>query len=89
MGWDTLDGAETVLLTESGEFKALIPQAAYHSGALTTPTLGHPGLSNFRLAWGALLAARGVRTIVLAYDSQPRPVKELSITHKSTHPPLW
>jgi len=76
MGWDTLDGTETVLLTESGEFKALIPQAAFHSGALTTPTLGHPGLSNFRPAWGALLAARGVRTIVLAYDSQPRPVKD-------------
>jgi hypothetical protein len=76
MGWDTLDGDDTVLLTESGEFKALIPQAAYHAGQLTSPTLGHPGLTNFRPEWGYLLAARGVRTVVLAYDSQPRPVQD-------------
>ncbi len=72
MGWDNLDSAATVLLTESGEFKALIPQAAYAAGALTVPTLGHPGLSNFRPEWGAKLVERGVRTVVLAYDSQPR-----------------
>jgi hypothetical protein len=76
MGWDTLDGADTVLLTESGEFKALIPQAAYHAGQLTSPTLGHPGLTTFRPEWGYLLAARGVRTVIIAYDSQPRPVQD-------------
>lgn len=76
MGWDGIDDADTVILTESGEFKALIPQAAYQDGALSTPTLGHPGLSNFRPAWGQQLAAHGVRTVILAYDSQPRPTKD-------------
>lgn len=76
MGWDTLDDASVVLLTESGEFKALIPQAAFEAGQLTTPTLGHPGLSNFRPEWGGLLASRGVRTVLLAYDSQPRPTQD-------------
>jgi hypothetical protein len=76
MGWDTLAGATHVLLTESGEFKALVPQAAYEAGTLSLPTLGHPGLTNFRPAWGQQLLARGVRCVTLAYDSQPRPVKD-------------
>jgi hypothetical protein len=76
MGWDSLDGADTVLLTESGEFKALLPQAAYEHARLSLPTLGHPGLTNFRPEWGQQLRARGVRSVILAYDSQPRPVRD-------------
>src|SRR6185436_10141844 len=33
-GWDQIDGADTVLLTESGEFKTIVPLAAYHAGEL-------------------------------------------------------
>lgn len=74
-GWDSLDGADTVLITE-GEIKALLAQQAYAVGRLSAPTMAHPGLSYLRPEWGAQLLARGVRTVVLAYDSQPRPVKD-------------
>lgn len=76
MGWDSLDGADTIMLTESGEFKALLPQAAYENVHLSLPTLGHPGLTNFRPEWGQQLRARGVRSVIVAYDSQPRPVRD-------------
>jgi hypothetical protein len=76
MGWDELAGSDTVLLTESGEFKTLVPQAAYHAGTLTYPTLGHPGLSTFRPEWGAALVANSIQTVILAYDSQPRPLRD-------------
>lgn len=74
-GWDSLDGADTVLLTE-GEIKALIATQAHAAGQLSAPALAHPGLSYLREEWGAALLGCGVRTVVLAYDSQPRPVKD-------------
>jgi hypothetical protein len=75
-GLDDLAGAETVILTESSEFKRLAPQAAYEAGDLVFPTLGHPGLTNFQPTWGADLVARGIQTVILAYDSQPRPMRD-------------
>ncbi|NTU84140.1 MAG: hypothetical protein HGA45_33025, partial [Chloroflexales bacterium] len=74
-GWDDLGAADTVLLTE-GEIKALITTQAYAAGRLSAPALAHPGLSYLREEWGAELVARGVTTVILAYDSQPRPVKD-------------
>jgi hypothetical protein len=74
-GWDSLDNSDTVILTE-GEFKALAVTQAYQEGRLSVPALAHPGLSYIREAWAAMLLARGVRTVVLAYDSGPRPVKD-------------
>ncbi|NTV99691.1 MAG: hypothetical protein HGA19_00120 [Oscillochloris sp.] len=75
MGWDTLEGEDTILLTESGEFKALLPQAYYEAGRLSLPTMGHPGLTNFRASWGKQLLDCGIRSVIIAYDSQPRPVR--------------
>jgi hypothetical protein len=75
LGWDSLDGEGTVLITE-GEFKALAVQQAYRDGRLDAPAIAHPGLSYFREEWGPALLARGIRTVVLAYDSQPRRAKE-------------
>lgn len=74
-GWDDLDGAETILLTE-GEFKAIAATEAYREGRLSAPALAHPGLSYLRDEWPAMLADAGVRTVVLAYDSGPRPVRD-------------
>ena len=74
-GWDWLDGANTVIITE-GEFKALVALQAYHDGQLSAPALNHPGLTYLHSYWPQLLVKRGVRNVVLAYDSQPRPVKE-------------
>jgi hypothetical protein len=74
-GWDDLAGADTVIISE-GEFKALIALQAYHDGQLSAPALNHPGLSYLHLDWPAQLRERGVRSVVLAYDSQPRPIKE-------------
>lgn len=74
-GWDTLDGADTVILTE-GEFKALAVTQGYRAGRLSVPALAHPGLSYLREEWPAQLLARGVRTVILAYDSQRRAVKD-------------
>ena len=74
-GWDWLDGADTVIITE-GEFKALAALQAYHDGQLSAPALNHPGLSYLHADWPQLLVERGVRNVILAYDSQPRPVRE-------------
>ena len=74
-GWDSLDNADTVLLTE-GEIKALSVTQAYEAGRLSAPALAHPGLSYMRAEWGNQLRARGVQTVILAYDSQPRPVRD-------------
>ena len=74
-GWDSLDGAETIILTE-GEFKALAVTQGYESGRLSVPAMAHPGLSYIRDEWAAQLRGRGVRTIILAYDSGPRPTKD-------------
>ncbi|NNJ12754.1 hypothetical protein EKD04_020725 [Chloroflexales bacterium ZM16-3] len=74
-GWDSLDGGDTIILTE-GEFKALAVTQAYRADTLSLPALAHPGLSYLREEWAAQLMARGVRTVILAYDSGPRPVKD-------------
>ncbi|NTW97432.1 MAG: hypothetical protein HGB28_02670, partial [Oscillochloris sp.] len=74
-GWDSLDDSDTVILTE-GEFKALAVTQAYRAGRLRVPALAHPGLSYIRDDWAAQLLARGVRTVILAYDSALRPVKD-------------
>jgi hypothetical protein len=74
-GWDSLDDSDTIILTE-GEFKALAVTQAYRDNRLSAPALAHPGLSYIREEWAAQLLARGVRTVILAYDSGPRPVKD-------------
>ncbi|NNJ12375.1 hypothetical protein EKD04_018775 [Chloroflexales bacterium ZM16-3] len=74
-GWDSLDGEDTVILTE-GEFKALAVTQAYRDGRLSLPALAHPGLSYIREEWAQQLQARGIRTVILAYDSGPRPTKD-------------
>jgi len=74
-GWDALDDTDTVILTE-GEFKALAVTQGYLAGRLSVPALAHPGLSYLREEWPALLLARGVRTVILAYDSQRRAAKD-------------
>jgi hypothetical protein len=75
-GWDELGDAETVMLTESGEFKTLVPLAAYHDGALTVPTIGVPGINGLPPDLGPRLRQRGVRSVIIAYDSQPRPLRD-------------
>jgi hypothetical protein len=73
MSWDLLNGeSDAVILTESGEYKTLIPNQEHRNGHLLIPTIGHPGQSNIRAEWGPLLIARGIKTVYLAYDSQPR-----------------
>jgi hypothetical protein len=74
-GWDSLDDSDTLILTE-GEFKALAVTQAYRNNRLSAPAMAHPGLSYIREEWAAQLLARGVRTVILAYDSGPRPVKD-------------
>jgi hypothetical protein len=78
-GWDSLEpGTNTVVLTE-GEFKALAVTQAYVAGQFSAPALAHPGLSYLRPEWGQLLRERGVTTVILAYDSQPRPIRDGAI----------
>ena len=74
-GWDDLGDSDTVLLTE-GEIKAMLATQAYQRGQLSAPALAHPGLSYLREDWGAALRQRGVTTVILAYDSQPRPLQD-------------
>ena len=74
-GWDSLDGATTIILTE-GEIKALATIQAYHDGRLDAPALAHPGLSYLHDTWPALFRDAGVQTVILAYDNQIRPVKD-------------
>jgi len=78
-GWDDIDDADTVMLTESGEFKTLVPLAAYQAGDLSIPTIGCPGINGLPPTLGMALAAKGVRCVIIAYDSQPRPVRDGSI----------
>ena len=78
-GWDDIDDADTVMLTESGEFKTLVPLAAYQAGDLSIPTIGCPGIKGLPPTLGMALAAKGVRCVIIAYDSQPRPVRDGSI----------
>jgi len=73
-GWDDIAGADTVMLTESGEFKTLVPLAAYQAGNLSIPTIGCPGINGLPSTLGMALVAKGVRCVILAYDSQPLPV---------------
>src|SRR5215216_6839214 len=73
-GWDDIAGADTVMLTESGEFKTLVPLAAYQAGDLSIPTIGCPGINGLPATLGRALLAKGVRSVIIAYDSQPRPV---------------
>jgi hypothetical protein len=70
-GWDAIDNADTLILTE-GEFKALAVIQAARAGRLSVSALAHPGLSYLHDSWGEQLVARGVQTVILAYDSQPR-----------------
>lgn len=74
-GWDDLDGSDTIILTE-GEFKALAVTQAYMEGRISAPAMAHPGLSYIREEWITQLYERGVRTVILAYDSSPRPIKD-------------
>jgi DNA primase catalytic core, N-terminal domain len=75
-GWDEMDGADTVILTESGEFKTLVPLAAYHDGLLSAPTIGIPGINGLPPDLGSRLRAKGVHCVIIAYDSQPRPLRD-------------
>jgi hypothetical protein len=74
-GWDSIGDTDTLIITE-GEIKALAVTQAYQAGMLSAPALAHPGLSYWRPEWGEQLRAHGITTIYLAYDSQPRPVKD-------------
>ena len=78
-GWDDIGDADTVMLTESGEFKTLVPLAAYHAGDLSIPTIGCPGINGMPATLGTALVAKGVRCVIIAYDSQPRPVRDGTI----------
>jgi hypothetical protein len=78
-GWDATGDVDTVMLTESGEFKTLVPLAAYHAGDLSIPTVGCPGINGLPSTLGMALVAKGVRCVILAYDSQPRPVSDGTI----------
>ncbi|EFO82123.1 hypothetical protein OSCT_0046 [Oscillochloris trichoides DG-6] len=80
-GWDETERSDTIILTE-GELKALAVTQAYRSGYLGVPAIAQPGLSYLHPEWPALLKKRGVETVILAYDSQPRPSKE-GVTHLS------
>jgi len=75
-GWDAIGDTDTVMLTESGEFKTLVPLAAYHAGDLSIPTIGYPGINGMPPTLGRALVAKGVRCVIIAYDSQPRPVRD-------------
>ncbi|WP_129631062.1 hypothetical protein [Candidatus Oscillochloris fontis] len=74
-GWNETAKNNTILITE-GEFKALAVTQAYHDGRLSAPAIAHPGLSYMHSEWPRLLTQREVRTVILAYDSQPRPQKD-------------
>jgi hypothetical protein len=78
-GWDDIGDTDTVMLTESGEFKTLVPLAAYHAGDLSIPTIGCPGINGLPPMLGIALLAKGVRCVIIAYDSQPRPVRDGTI----------
>jgi hypothetical protein len=78
-GWDDIGTADTVMLTESGEFKTLVPLAAFHAGDLSIPTIGYPGINGMPATLSAALLAKGVRCVIIAYDSQPRPVRDGTI----------
>lgn len=78
-GWSDIGDADTVMLTESGEFKTLVPLTAYHVGDLSIPTIGCPGINGLPPTLGTALLAKGVRCVILAYDSQPRPVRDGTI----------
>ena len=78
-GWDDIGDADTVMLTESGEFKTLVPLATYQAGDLSIPTIGCPGINGMPPTLGPALVAKGVRGVILAYDSQPRPVRDGTI----------
>lgn len=69
-GWEWIGTATTVVLTESGECKTLVPVAAYLRGELATPTVGIPGMHGAPPQLGQALSARGVAAVVLAFDSQ-------------------
>jgi hypothetical protein len=75
-GWDDIADTDTVLLTESGEFKTLVPLAAYHAGDLSVPTIGCPGINGMPATLGMALVAKGVGCVIIVYDSQPRPVRD-------------
>jgi hypothetical protein len=57
-GWDEIGSAESVILTESGEFKTLVPLAAYHAGDLSVPTIGCPGINGIPANLGARCARK-------------------------------
>ncbi|MEN9937511.1 MAG: hypothetical protein RLZZ387_4090, partial [Chloroflexota bacterium] len=69
--WDTTNSSEVVIITE-GEFKALAVTAAYRASLLPYPAVAHPGLNYFRHEWAADLVRRGVRIVLLAYDTRAR-----------------
>jgi hypothetical protein len=78
-GWDEIGDADTVMLTESGEFKTLVPLAAYQAGDLSIPTIGCPGINGMPATLGRALLAKGVRCVIIGYDSQPRSVSNGTI----------
>ena len=75
-GWDGIGDATTVILIESGEFKTLLPLTAYHASDLSIPTIGCPGINGLPATLGAALVAKGVRCVIIAYDTQLRPVQD-------------
>ncbi|MFV9507487.1 MAG: hypothetical protein AB4911_23280 [Oscillochloridaceae bacterium umkhey_bin13] len=72
-GFDLIPpGTTRVLLTEA-KIKALVATSAFQQGALPLPAIGQPGLNVCRAAWADLLCARGITSVVLAYDDhRPR-----------------
>lgn len=69
-GWDEMSG-DVIVITE-GEFKATMVNQCAAEGSLNVTAIAHPGLSYFREEWASALVDRGVQTVILAYDSQPR-----------------
>lgn len=74
--WDSVAPGTTTVIVAEAELKALIALQAFHAGDLAYPTIGQPGLTVFRPAWAEGLQAKGVREVVLCYDSQPRRAKD-------------
>ncbi len=86
--WDTTGASDVVLITE-GEFKALAATAAYRTGALPYPTISHPGLNYIRAEWAELLAQRGVRVAILAYDTRATRPRDPAGNEQLAPEELW
>jgi hypothetical protein len=79
-GWDSIGDTDTVMLTESGEFKTLVLLAAYPAGDLSAPTIGCPGINGMPPTLGTALAhdlRHSRATFLIAQGEHPRVVMEI------------